>query len=181
EIAKTVQNDLEFTDIFRFLPSNAFPDEGAGAGVSVGSFPLQRWSSRGAEFLVRAAAPVQGNTVTFEGHLYDVNRSQEILNKRYLATPNDLRDVGHSFADDIVERLTGLPGIFRTRITMSCDRTGKKEIYVMDYDGTNVKQVTNHRSIALSPSWSPDGTKIAYSVYTRHRNNQKNLDLFEFD
>ena len=45
-----------------------------------------------------------------------------------------------------------------TKIAMSCDRTGKKEIYVMDFDGSDVKQVTHHRSIAFAPAWSSDGS-----------------------
>ena len=68
---------------------------------------------------------------------------------------SDPKTIAHTFANNIVEALTGLPGIFLTKIAISCDRTGKKEIYVMNFDGTEVKQVTRHRSIAFAPAWSP--------------------------
>jgi TolB protein len=81
----------------------------------------------------------------------------------------------------VVEALTQQPGIFLTKIAMSCERNHRKEIYMMNFDGTDVKQVTQHHSIAFSPAWSPDGTKLAYSVYTKHRGNIKNIDLYEFN
>ena len=179
-ISETVINDLTFMDLFRFLPPSAFV-EGPSAGIAPNTFKMTDWKSIGAEFLIKSAVTREGDNMSLEAHLYDTFGAKEILAKRYVGLSSDPKTVGHTFANNIVEALTGLPGIFLTKVAMSCDRTGKKEIYIMNFDGTEVKQVTRHRSIAFAPAWSPDGTKIAYSLFTRHRSNVKNIDLYEFD
>jgi TolB protein len=177
---ETISNDLSFMDLFKFLPPAAFVEK-APAGIAPNTFKISDWTSIGAEFLIKSAVSVQGDNLVLEGHLYDTFGAKEVLAKRYVGARSDPKTIAHSFANNIVEALTGLPGIFQTKIAMSCDRTRKKEIYIMDFDGTNVKQVTRHRSIAFAPAWSPDGTKIAYSLFTKHRDNTKNIDLYEFN
>jgi len=180
-ISETVVNDLSFMDLFQFLSPSAFIEDSGKAGLTIGTFKLTDWTSIGAEFLVKATLRSEGSNLTLEAYLYDTHGSKQILAKRYVAAQREAKTVGHTLANNIVEALTGLPGVFQTKIAMTCDRTRKKEIYVMNFDGTDVKQITNHRSTAFAPAWSPDGTRIAYSLYTRHRNNIKNMDLYEFD
>jgi TolB protein len=179
-ISETVTNDLAFMDLFKFLSSSAFV-EPASAGITLDTFKLSDWTSIQAEFVLKTAVKREGRNLALEAYLYDTFGAKQILAKRYVADASEIKTVAHTLANNVVESLTGMPGIFLTKIAMSCDRTGKKEIYVMDFDGTDVKQVTHHRSISFAPAWSPDGTKIAYSLYTRHRNNVKNIDLYEFN
>ncbi len=180
QISDTAMNDLTFMDLFKFLPSSAFV-EPATAGINLDQFKLSDWTSIGAEFVLKASATTQGRIIVLEAHLYDTFGGKQVLAKRYVAAPSDIKTLAHTLANNVVEALTGLPGIFMTKIVMSCDRTGKKEVYSMNFDGTDVKQVTHHRSIAFAPAWSPDGNKIAYSLFTRHKNNIKNIDLYEFN
>lgn len=180
-IRKTVTNDLLFVDLFSFLPESTFLEKPEQAGIEPGSFAFSNWKSLNTEFLIKSKYTVEGKTVTYETFLYDINKEKSILSRKYIGTVNDASVIGHSFANDVIEMLTGLPGLFLTKIAMSCDKTRKKEIYVMDFDGSNPLQITQHRSIAFAPAWSPDGSKIAYSLYTRHNENIKNIDLFEFD
>jgi TolB protein len=179
-VQETVSNDLLFMDMFKFMGASAFIEPQA-AGITLDSFKLSDWSSIGAEFVIKAKITPEGGNVALEGYLYDVAGAKQVLGKRYVAARTDVKTLAHTFANNIVEALTGLPGIFLTKIAMSCDRSGKKEIYVMNFDGTDVKQITTHRSIAFAPAWSPDGTRIAYSLFTRHRGNIKNIDLYEYD
>jgi TolB protein len=179
-VAETVTNDLNFMDLFRFLPSSAFVEDAGKAGLTPDSFKFSDWTGVGAEFLLKTALTSEGGDLALEAYLYDTHGAKQILGKRFVAAGSEAKVLGHTLANNVVEALTGLPGIFLTKIAMSCDRTGKKEIYAMDFDGTDVKQVTHHRSIAFAPAWSPDGTRIAYSLYTR-RNNIKNIDLYEFN
>jgi len=48
-------------------------------------------------------------------------------------------------------------------IAFSSDRGGTRQIYRMNLDGTGQAQLTTGACIADNPSWSPDGTRIAYS------------------
>jgi TolB protein len=180
QISTLVNNDLAFMDLFRFLPSSAFI-EPASAGLTLEQFKLSDWTSIGAEFLVKAAIRSEGRNIALETYLYDTFGGKQVLAKRFVAEASELKTLAHTLANSIVESLTGLPGIFLTKIAMSCDRTGKKEIYIVNFDGNEAKQVTSHRSIAFAPAWSPDSTRIAYSLYARHRNGIKNIDLYEFD
>lgn len=75
------------------------------------------------------------------------------------------RSQAHQFADDIVETLTGRPGIANSKIAFVATRTGNKEIYTADYDGANVQQLTRDANICVAPALSPDGRFLAYTGY----------------
>jgi len=71
----------------------------------------------------------------------------------------------HAFADDIVETLTGNRGIANTKIAFTATKTGKKEIYTCDADGSNVVQLTRDGAISVGPSLSADGKRLLYTGY----------------
>ena len=75
------------------------------------------------------------------------------------------RSRAHQFADDIVETLTGKPGIANSRIAFVATKTGRKEIYTADYDGANVQQLTRDNAISVGPALNPEGSKLAYTGY----------------
>ena len=77
----------------------------------------------------------------------------------------DARARAHAFANDIVQTLTGNKGIAGSRIAFSATRTGRKEIYIADCDGSGIQQLTHDNSISVGPSLSPDGHKLAYTGY----------------
>ena len=181
-ISETVLSDLKFMDIFNFLNPSAYIEDSAKSGITSGTFKFTDWTAIGAEYLIKSEITVNSShTVNVDAYLYDTKSAKQIFSKKYISTTKEAKVLAHTFANDIVFSLTGLPGIFLTKIAMSCDMTGKKEIYIMNYDGSEAKQVTKHRSIAFAPAWSPDGTRLAYSLFTRHQDNIKNIDLFEFN
>jgi TolB protein len=77
----------------------------------------------------------------------------------------DARARAHAFANDIVQTLTGNRGIAGTRIAFAATRTGRKEIYLADCDGSAVQQLTHDNSISVDPSLSSDGHLLAYTGY----------------
>jgi TolB protein len=120
----------------------------------------------------------------FEVYVYDVPMAKLILGKKYLSKSKEARTTGHTFADDLMMALTGKRGVFRTKLVAASDRAGNrwKEIYVMDWDGRNLTQVTNHHSISLSPAWNIDGKTIAYTSFAYHPAlKSRNPDLFTYD
>jgi len=80
------------------------------------------------------------------------------------------RKIAHKFADDIVAVLGGgSAGIAQTQIAYVSTKGGNKEIWDMDYDGANQHQLTHLKSISLTPRWSPDATRIAFTCYVPFR------------
>jgi TolB protein len=70
-------------------------------------------------------------------------------------------------ADAAVKSITGLNGFFASRLAFVSNRTGKDEIYVGDLFMGEVRQLTSDNAFALTPRWSPDGTRILYTSYMR--------------
>ena len=97
-----------------------------------------------------------------EGRVTDPS-GKVLFNRAYQGS--DLERLAHQFADDAIQAITGQKGITGSRIAFVSDKTGKKEIYLCGYDGSNVRQVTRDGSISVSPSLSPDGRKLAYTSY----------------
>jgi TolB protein len=108
---------------------------------------------------------VEGGQVTLAGEVRDFPARRPILSRSYRAPIADWRSVVHQFADDIVLQFTGEPGVARTRIAFVAKEGRDKELWVMDLDGADARPLTRDRSIALSPSWSPDGSLLAFSTY----------------
>lgn len=171
ELHNTVTHDLLFMDLFKFS------DRAASIGDPN---KMSNWTAIGVDFLIRTQLNTEGNSLVLESRVTETSSGKDLIAKRYVSLTSETKTLAHTFANQIVEALTGMPGIFLTKLTMVCDRTGKKEVYMMNFDGTDVRQVTKHQSITVGPAWSPDGSKLAYTVYARRRDNSKNPDLYEF-
>lgn len=121
-------------------------------------------------------APVKEDSWEFKGFLYDTQSQKAVLAKKFISSSKGLRRSAHLFTDQIIKLLYGKRGVADTKIAFSNDSTGRKEIYMVDYDGYNLIKLTKDKSIALLPRWNSDGTKIFYTTY-RHRNP----DIFYID
>ncbi|HEY2800550.1 MAG TPA: DPP IV N-terminal domain-containing protein [Chthoniobacterales bacterium] len=106
---------------------------------------------------------VSGQTTggSLKGEVVDHSGST-VLSKIY---NGPTRSNAHQFANDIVETLTGTKGLAGSKIAFIATRSGHKEVYVADYDGTSVRQITHDNVISVHPSLSPDGSRIAYTGY----------------
>ena len=98
---------------------------------------------------------------SLQGQVVDHSGST-VLSKSYGGNP---RENAHRFADDIIETLTSNKGFATSKVAFIATRSGKKEVYVGDYDGSNVRQLTHDGVISVHPSISPDGRRIAYTGY----------------
>ena len=163
----TLWNDLYQSGLFDLVSKSFNPVQAPGQPSEVN---LNLWGAPppSASMLAFGNMNVSGNTVTVQGWLYDVKNPQspQVLGKQYQngATVENVRVIAHKFADEIIFRLGGgIPGIAESKIYFISNRTGHKEVWVMDYDGSNQKPVTHLGSIALSPRPSPDGSRVAFS------------------
>ncbi len=127
----------------------------------------QRWQSIGAQFLLSGTVVRAGGQLVVEARLTDLVSGEYAFAKRYRAGISAAEMVAHTLANDLVQVFTGRPGPFLSRIAFISDRTGDSELWVMDWNGANQKQLTKHNSLALAPSWSPDGKHLAFTSYLR--------------
>lgn len=128
------------------------------------------YRSVGNEVLLQVDYKSEGDILVLEGRLFDLKSGEPILGKRYRGEREAGRRIAHTFADEIIQYFSGRRGISLTSIAFYSDRTGAepnqiKEIFIMDYDGRNQRPVTAHKTISLSPAWSPSGDAIAYTSF----------------
>ncbi|MFT3781835.1 MAG: biopolymer transporter Tol [Nibricoccus sp.] len=80
-------------------------------------------------------------------------------------------------ADAAVKATSGLKGFFASKLAFVSNRTGKDEIYVGDLFMGDVRQITRDNAFALTPRWSPDGTKLLYTSYLKQFPDIYMIDL----
>jgi TolB protein len=114
--------------------------------------------------------------IVLEAELIDSAARKTLERKSYRGCPENLRLLVHSLADDLVRSLTGERGIAKSRIAFTASSSGSKELYAMDYDGANQDQITNLRTLNVTPSWSADGRTLVFTSYLR-----SNPDLYALD
>jgi TolB protein len=178
-LSSVISGDLEISGLFRLIDPKTFIASPEDREIAADRIKWDDWSLLGAEALARGGVYQEEKGLRVEARLYDVVKSSFISGKRYFGEPADARLMAHKFADEIIYQLTGEKGIFQTRIAFISDRTGRKEAYLIDFDGKNQTQVTSHRSIVLSPAWSPDGKKLLYTSYKMGNPDVYMKDLFQ--
>jgi TolB protein len=134
-----------------------------------GGLWLTDWSSApvSADHIAFGYTAVQNGVLVLYGWLYDLGRGSQTIGARYLASTVDqagARQIAHQFAADIIAQFGG-KSLFGTHIYFTSNRTGHKEIWGMDPDGGNQRQITNFRDISIQPAASPDGGKIAFTSW----------------
>ncbi len=127
----------------------------------------QRWRAIGAQFLLSGTVVRAGGQLVVEARLVDLVSGEFAFAKRYRAGTSAAQVVAHTLANDLVQVFTGRPGPFLSRMAFISNRTGSDEVWVMDWNGANPKQLTKHGAIALAPAWSPDGKHLVFTSYLR--------------
>ncbi len=177
EIDSTVRQDL--------LNSRAFAIQGPDAlsvieltGDSVRDFELYR--SLNNEIILQIEVLSEEGEIALEGRVFDLESGDSLLGKRYRGAASVARRMAHSLADEIVLLFTGRRGVSLTTIAFYSDRQAPndiKEIYLMDADGQNQRPVTAHKTVSLSPAWSPTGDAVAYTSFFSSRPGVYLVDL----
>ncbi|MEZ5320177.1 MAG: hypothetical protein R2752_22435 [Vicinamibacterales bacterium] len=172
--------DLDFEREFYMV------DRARTAAIPVTNDPMAlnftRWQELGVQFVVLGRLVPTSSGFDIELRLIQVGGDAPgsmSFGQRYSpCTTENPRACAHFIADDMHKQIRRLDGVAQTRLAFVSDRSGArmagrptanaggaKEIYISDYDGANVRQVTVNRSLALNPAWSPDGTALAYTLY----------------
>ncbi|MFZ3013266.1 MAG: Tol-Pal system beta propeller repeat protein TolB [Nitrospira sp.] len=115
--------------------------------------------------------------LSMDGYVYDAGSNEVVGGKRYVGSASVARLMAHRFADELVFRYTGEPGIARTKIAYVSELGTARELFVMDYDGYDPRQLTADGFLNLMPRWSPDRRFLVFTTY-RNRNTQ-DIDMIE--
>ncbi|MGB9617976.1 MAG: hypothetical protein ACPL7J_11700, partial [Desulfomonilaceae bacterium] len=163
DLAAIHRNDLSLTGLFQVI-------DGSGVSVAPGNAEpdFDQWSRLGVQALVLGNYEVVGDELTLEARLYDVPLRRMELGKRFRGKVADHRRMIHRFGDLVMEKLTNVRGCFSTRIAFAGEAP-TREIFCMDYDGHNLRQVTANRAINLSPEWSPEGDRLLFTTYINNK------------
>ena len=183
----TLFSDLQNSGLFDMVSKSLYPlqppqrpeDFHAQSGVGLA---LQDWSGPppNASHLAFGYAADQNGTFVVYGYLFDLRQplvGAQMMAKRYFDSLDDngARKAAHDFANDIIAMFGG-GSLAGSKIYFVSNRTGSQEIWVMDYDGSNQRQLTHNRGYSIMPGISPDGALLAYTSF---RTGRPQIDILE--
>ncbi|MFP4263501.1 MAG: Tol-Pal system beta propeller repeat protein TolB [Halomonas sp.] len=188
DVAQVVDDDLERSGYFEPLPRRQMMDEpGDSDEVRFGD-----WRALDVRYLVVGSAERDGDDYRLRFELMDISGEKRMLGEEVTADEDELRGAAHYISDQVFEAITDIRGAFSTRIayvtSQGVDDDMQFALYVADADGHNSQQVLSSREPILSPSWSPDGRKLAYvsfeterpAIYVQELGSGKRARLTEF-
>ena len=192
-VNQVLMRDLSFSGVFAVrdlsIPARVGSEDGSPVLTesdgdttyvfmdAAGEVDLELLRKLSVQVMVSGMYEVSGSRVEISARLTDLGTRRTIMEKGYAAFDLTLRRIVHLMADDIVFQLTGDRGTAQTRVVYVSQRSGAPELYISDYDGFNVRQLTRDGARKYSPNWSPDGTRIAYTSYRDGPHELYILDL----
>jgi TolB protein len=163
-VSEVVSNDLYRSGLFEPMDESDMADRPRDAeDIRFGTWRLLR-----VDYIVigsvRPSPDGTGHDIMYQ--LFDVHRQERLFSQITTVGEGDLRFGAHRVADAIYEELTGVRGAFSTRIAY-VTATGlgndqRYELVVADADGFGPQSIVGSPEPLLSPSWSPDGNRLAY-------------------
>jgi TolB protein len=156
-ITDVVRADLERSGLFSLVDLGlvALPE------ATVPDLPALR--GRGADaVLTGSVVPQADGRFDVRFRLFDTQKQSELGALTLRMAPAQNRATGHRIADFVYEKLTGEPGYFSTRIAYVVKSGPRYELQIADADGMNAQTALASREPIISPSWAPDGQRIAY-------------------
>ncbi len=170
DIANVVRNDLQNSGLFRSIPPSSFIQKDVNASAPP-QFPA--WRQIGAAGVVVGQVGQAGGNIKVDFRLWDVVVGNQAAGLSFTSQPANWRRLAHIIADAIYKRVTGEEGYFDTRIAYVAEsgpgNARVKRIAIMDQDGANNRYITDGRTIAITPRFSPTLQEIVYMAYAEDR------------
>ena len=163
DITEIISADLSRSGRFDVMAAQDLPQR----PTELDAINYADWRKLGMENIVIGTMSLTDNgeyDISFR--LIDIYRQKQIAGFRVPAKPKKLRRIAHQISDIIFEKLTGIAGAFDTRVAYITVREGGKgkihSLQIADADGYNAQVLLESPEPLMSPTWSPEGRRIAY-------------------
>ncbi|HUU39851.1 MAG TPA: Tol-Pal system beta propeller repeat protein TolB [Desulfatiglandales bacterium] len=164
QLADIISNDFDLSGYFQPLDKQSFI-ESPNAGITRETIHFNDWSVIGAALLLKGGYECVGKQLKVEVRLFDVFSGKQLYGKRASGDVEQSRYLMHRLGNDILNALIGHEGPFLTKMAFVGTSTGHKEIYMSDYDGHDMEQITHFNNITLSPRLSTKGDMLIYTSF----------------
>ena len=163
KLNEVIRNDLSRTGEFSLLDERLLlPIEIENEEIN-----YQDWRLLGMDYLVAGNIVKEKNSIDVSYEIYDIQKRRKIRSSKVFGLPNQLRQLAHYTSDGIYESIAGIKGIASTKLLYvneikSEDIQSRYRLMLADSDGANEQTLLSSSEPIISPSWSPDGKKVAY-------------------
>ena len=163
KLNEVIRNDLSRTGEFSLLDERLLlPLEIENEEIN-----YQDWRLLGMDYLIAGNVAKEKNSIDVSYEIYDIQKRRKIRSSKVFGLPNQLRQLAHYTSDGIYESIAGIKGIASTKLLYvneikSEDIQSRYRLMLADSDGANEQTLLSSSEPIISPSWSPDGKKVAY-------------------
>ena len=163
QLHNIIRNDLMRTGEFSIL------DEELVLPIKIKDDELiySDWKLLGMDYLITGSIIKTKNSIDVNYEIYDIYKKKKVRSSKVFGIPNQIRQLAHYTSDGIYESISGIKGIAATKLLYVNETKNSKSIsayklMLADSDGANEKVLLTSSESIISPSWSPDGKKVAY-------------------
>jgi TolB protein len=160
---KVIRNDLNRTGEFDLLDASLL----LPLIVEEDEINYRDWNLLGMDFLVAGNIIKTNSSIDVYYEIYDIRKKKKIRSSKVFGLPNQLRQLAHYTSDGMYESIAGIKGIASTKLlyvhdVKSNNLDTRYRLMLADSDGANEQTLLSSSEPIISPSWSPDGKKVAY-------------------
>ncbi|MFP6797513.1 MAG: Tol-Pal system beta propeller repeat protein TolB [Pseudomonas sp.] len=170
EMSEIIGNDLRNSGVFEPIPRQNMISLPTQAAEVI----YRDWQALGAQYVLVGNIVPNAGRLQVQFALFNVTTQQQVMTGSVGGGVDQLRDMAHHIADQSYEKLTGVKGAFSTRMLyVTAERFAvnntRYTLQRSDYDGARAVTLLQSREPILSPSFAPDGRRIAYVSFEQKR------------